>query len=284
MVISDDASVDATRAIIIDFARLAPFPVRLHTNSVRLGSTRNFEMAIRACESDIIFLCDQDDVWYEDKIALMEKCFVDNESVGMVFSDADVVDQDLRQFVLRLWKAVRFNPREQAQVATFNAFPVLRKRFIVTGATMAFRSVYRDLVLPISDKWGHDGWIALLISATSDIQALANPLIAYRQHSANQIGVPPRGKNRGKTCAAVHGPQVLRYEAALARLQEFADRFPDSRHNVLKLDEILTFLRLRAALPDARLPRLATAWRQFITLQYHRHAQGFKSFRKDILR
>jgi len=71
LVVFDDASVDATQAIVLDFARHAPFPVRFQVNSVRLGSTRNFEMAIRACGGDIIFLCDQDDVWYPDKIALI---------------------------------------------------------------------------------------------------------------------------------------------------------------------------------------------------------------------
>ena len=40
LVISDDASIDATPAIIEDCARQAPFPVRLLRNSERLGSTR----------------------------------------------------------------------------------------------------------------------------------------------------------------------------------------------------------------------------------------------------
>ena len=44
LVISDDASIDATRAIVLDFARHAPFPVRFQANIERLGSTRNFEL------------------------------------------------------------------------------------------------------------------------------------------------------------------------------------------------------------------------------------------------
>lgn len=284
LVISDDASVDATQAIVVDFARQAPFPVRFQANSARLGSTRNFEIAIRACGGDIIFLCDQDDVWYPDKIALIEARFINDPATGLVFTDADVVDQDLRPLKLRLWKAVHFSSDEQAQVAARDAFSVVLKHFVVTGATMAFRSSYRELVLPISELWVHDGWIAMLIGAISHLTALPAPLIAYRQHGGNQIGIPYPGMHRGKTCAAIHGPQVLRFEAVLTRLHEFADRFPVSRYNLHRLDETLSFRRACAALPDARWRRLPGALRELAALRYHRYARGLKSFRKDLLR
>ncbi|ARO87624.1 glycosyltransferase family 2 protein [Nitrosospira lacus] len=284
LVVSDDASVDATRAIVMDFARHAPFPVRLLTNSERLGSTRNFEVAIRACDGDIIFLCDQDDVWYPGKIALMEKCFMDDPSAGVVFTDADVVDQNLHPLGLRLWEAVRFRRREQMQVEAGDAFSVLLQRYAVTGATMAFCSRYRDLLLPIPNIWVHDAWIAMLMGATSHLVALPTPLIAYRQHSANQIGIPRPGKNRGKTCATVHGLQALRYEKALKRLQEFGDRFPDSGHNIRRLEGTLNFLRMVAALPDARWRRLPGALNVLAALHYHRYARGFRSFWRDLFR
>src|SRR4051794_11685941 len=181
LVISDDASVDATREIVEDFAREAPFPVLLMRNSERLGSTRNFETAINACSGDIIFLCDQDDVWYPQKLALMEERFINNPRVGAVFSDGDVVDESLRTMG-RMWDAFRFTPKEQTVVDAGNALGVLLTHPVVTGAAMAFRSSYRELVLPLPnlpDMW-HDEWIALLIGATSNLAVLATPLIAYR--------------------------------------------------------------------------------------------------------
>ncbi|MDN5882042.1 MAG: glycosyltransferase family 2 protein [Nitrosospira sp.] len=284
LVISDDASVDATPAIVLDFARRAPFPVRFQTNSERLGSTRNFELAIRACDGDIIFLCDQDDVWYPDKIALIEERFMNDPGVGAVFTDADVVDQDLHPSGLRLWKAVRFGSQEQARVADHDAFPLLLKQFVVTGATMAFRSTYRELVLPIPGIWVHDAWIALLISATSHLAALPEPLIAYRQHGANQIGLPRPGKNRSKTRAAIYEPRLLRHEAAKTRLLGFADRLPDGKRKIRLLDDKLVFLRACAGLPDARWRRLPAALRELVTLRYHRYAKGgIWTFRRDLL-
>lgn len=283
LVISDDASTDATVSVVQNFARRAPFSVRLQINRERLGSTRNFEVAITTCCGEIIFLCDQDDIWYPDKIARIEECFVHDLEVGAVFTDADVVDQDLNPLRLRLWKKIRFSSQEQARIAARDATTVLLKHPVVTGATMAFRSVYRDLVLPIPDVWVHDAWISLLIGATSHLAALPAPLVAYRQHSANQIGVMRRKKNRGKSCAEIYGPKVLCYELARTHLLEFADRFPDTGQQIHLLDEKLAFLRARAALPDARWRRLPCILRELTALHYHHYAMGLESLCVDLL-
>lgn len=283
LVISDDASVDATAAIIYEFARHAPFPVRFLRNSERLGSTRNFENAIRACRGDIIFLCDQDDVWYPDKVALTEQHFLDNRNAGAVFTDGDVVDENLHLSGLRLWQIFKFHPQEQAQISACNALGVLLKHPVVTGATLAFRTTYRDLILPMPDTW-HDAWIALLIGAVSCLDILPLPLIAYRQHGTNQLGIPRRDGNRARTFAAIFGPQLYRCDMARARLLALRNRFPVSEDKLRDLDEALIFLRARSALPSARWRRLPVALHELAAWRYHRYANGFKSFRKDLLR
>ena len=103
LIISDDASTDSTLEIINEFARNVTFPVKILINKKRLGSTGNFEVAIRASSGDIIFPCDQDDIWYRHKIERMLECLVNNPSAGAVFSDADVVDQDLNLLEDSLW-------------------------------------------------------------------------------------------------------------------------------------------------------------------------------------
>lgn len=282
LVVCDDASNDGTSAIVRNFAQQAPFPVLFFQNGERLGSTRNFEKAIRACSGDIIFLCDQDDVWYPGKIALIEASFIDKPEIGAVFTDADVVDENLRLSGKQLWKAFRFSPKEQSQVLACDALSVLVKHPVVTGATMAFRSTYRDLVLPLADTW-HDAWISLLIGATSRLEALSLPLIAYRQHGANQLGIPRRGRNRGKTCAEIYGPRVLLYEAVRKRLLTCEDRFAIRISGIKQLEEKLVFLSACASLPEARWRRLPYVLTELMTLRYHRHARGFNTFCRDLL-
>ena len=283
LVVCDDRSEDRTVALVEAFSRRAPFPVRLQINPVRLGSTRNFETAIRACGGDIIFLCDQDDVWYPQKVARIEECFVEYPAAGAVFTNADVVDADLRPSGLLLWKRVRFSEKEQMQIAASDALSVLLKHRVVTGATMAFRTAHRDLLLPIPAQCFHDEWIALLIGAASHLVPLPEPLIGYRQHGHNQVGVR-RGNKRGKSCAEIYGPQVTCFELAIERLLKFSGDIADIRPKILRLEEKLYFSRARAALPAARWRRVPGALRELSASRYHRYARGFSSFCKDVLR
>src|ERR1700733_215732 len=103
LVVFDDASSDATPRILHDFGEAAPFPVRIHVQNENVGSTENFEAAIRLAEGDIIATCDQDDVWYPEKLRAIEEAFESIHGADMVFSDGDVVDDDLRPLGYSLW-------------------------------------------------------------------------------------------------------------------------------------------------------------------------------------
>ena len=282
LVICDDASTDSTADIVREFARHAPFAVRFLQHQ-RMGSTRNFELAIAECRGDIIFLCDQDDVWYPNKMETIEAVFIDRPETGAVFTDADVVDENLQPLGSRLWKYFRFRPKEQAQVEAGDALSVLLRHPVATGATMAFRSSFRDFLLPMPPTW-HDAWIALLIGTTSHLVALPAPLIAYRQHGHNQVGIPRPGRNRDKTVAEIYGPRVLLYEKARARLLEFADRFPTDAERIYLFNEVIKLLRARATLPIDRWRRLPLALQGLIAYRYHRYAYGWGSFLKDLFR
>jgi len=67
LVVCDDASTDASMRVVEDFAKNAPFSVRIFRNPNNLGYVKNFEQAIGLCSKEIIFLCDQDDDWEKKK-------------------------------------------------------------------------------------------------------------------------------------------------------------------------------------------------------------------------
>jgi glycosyltransferase involved in cell wall biosynthesis len=284
IIISDDASTDSTLKVVEDFMRLSPIPIRLHRNQERVGSTPNFEVAIRACNGDIIFLCDQDDVWYPEKIARIEECFVNDKKAGIVFTDANVVNKDLCPYGTKLWERIKFSPREQKNIE-IDPLMVLLKHYVVTGATMAFRSSFLDFILPIPKVWTHDAWIALMVGFSSHFIALPVPLIAYRQHSNNQIGAPRPGKNRGKSLSSIYSPRVLLYELVRDRLLEIADRIPNPERKIIYLNEKIAFLSTCAALPDSHLRRLPILIRELSLLHYHRYAKkGVGTFFGDLIR
>ena len=284
LVVHDDASSDATVSVIRDFASRAPFPVRLKINSKQLGSTRNFEETIRECNGEIIFLCDQDDIWHPNKIALIEECFMCDAKTGAVFSDARVFYQNKNSPEYKLWDRIRFSSRERAQIVANEACPVLLRHPVVTGATMAFRSSLRDLVLPIPDIWVHDAWISLLIGSTSRLVLMPELLISYRQHDDNQIGIRRDNKNKNKSFIEIYRERILCYELARTRLLEFSDYFQNVEQQIFRFDEKLVFLRARKNLSDARWRRWPRAMRELVTFRYHRYSMGLESFVDDVTR
>ena len=64
VVVCDDISSDDTFEILDNFARSAPFKMIVVRNNKNLGYTKNFEKALSLCSGDLIFLSDQDDIWY----------------------------------------------------------------------------------------------------------------------------------------------------------------------------------------------------------------------------
>jgi len=83
LVVCEDRSTDGrTREIVEAFAPKSPFQVRLSVNRKTQGSRTNFEQAIRRCAADIIFLCDQDDVWNQTKLARIEETFLSAPEIG----------------------------------------------------------------------------------------------------------------------------------------------------------------------------------------------------------
>ena len=70
IIICDDGSTDGTPLLLKEYHDQFPKLFRLFFNAENLGYVRNFEQALSLCTKDIIFLCDQDDVWFSDKIEL----------------------------------------------------------------------------------------------------------------------------------------------------------------------------------------------------------------------
>ena len=94
LIICDDGSTDDTLDVARRFAADAPFQVTVDAHGLRLGFTGNFVRAIGQCTGDIVALCDQDDVWAEEKLAVAVPVFKD-ESVVTVTHRVQVVDEHL---------------------------------------------------------------------------------------------------------------------------------------------------------------------------------------------
>lgn len=291
LIVRDDRSTDSSPDIIRAFAAQAPFRVRLEINERRIGSTKNFEAAIGDCSGELIFLADQDDLWRPQKIAAMLGLFDSDPAIDCLFSDAQIVDDQDRATGMTLWQHIGFTPQQQSDVHAGRAFERLVIRNVATGATMAFRSRCRALVLPIPEAHAvvHDRWIALLVAAAGRIDCVAEPLIDYRHYHAQQIGPGPRAGSLG---ARIHdigetGPRLFRewagqLDLVLERLHDRDVVLGESR-SILIRDRI-QHLVTRAEMPASFTRRLRPVANELASGRYHRHSNGLLSLFKDVFR
>jgi glycosyltransferase involved in cell wall biosynthesis len=115
LVVSDNASTDRTVEIVREFSECAPFRVRLFINNHNLGVAKNFERAIEESSGDLIFLSDCDDVWYPEKVVVMEQLLAKNQHIAIALCDADIVDEALHPSGQRVWQSCRFLPTAETQ-------------------------------------------------------------------------------------------------------------------------------------------------------------------------
>lgn len=154
VIISDDGSTDGTRTVVESFhdprIRFVEHTTRRryhHYNSLRCA-TSNFENAMRLAKGDIIFLSDQDDVWYKGRISQMSKQLLNGGGKSLVISsfqwfygDHKIFGDDIAR-PLSLWRLLR--------------------RSGVYGFSMAFTREFRDYALPIPAIHQHDTYLAAL--------------------------------------------------------------------------------------------------------------------------
>ena len=158
------------------------------------GVVRNFESLLTQAEGDVLFLCDQDDVWMPNKVeAVMREL---DSGADLVLHDAVVADACLRTTSPSFFALHRSRP---GFLRNF-----LRNNYM--GCCMAFRRSVAKKALPFPDGIPmHDQWIGLTAEKYGCVRFLPQPLIIYRQHGGNVTG--------GRTSAA----QKIRWRVSLLR-------------------------------------------------------------------
>jgi glycosyltransferase involved in cell wall biosynthesis len=286
VVVSDDASTDATLEIVQETwdrlvgGRTGP-RLRVLRNETPLGVVRNFEQAASATTGELIALSDQDDVWAPDRLALMVGRFAQRPELELLFTDARLVDSK-GQPLGSLFDALEIGDTDLAALRTGDAFAVLLRRNLITGATVMLRRQLLERARPFPASWIHDEWLAIIGAATAAIDWMPDQLVDYRQHGANQIGVAApslRYKVR-----RVLEPRGDRYTTLVARTEELVLRLRALQVDprlVEQAESKLAHERFRSVLPSNRLARVIPVARVASTGAYERYSSRG---RLDILR
>jgi len=174
LVVVDDGSTDDTAAVISRFVTSHPGRVTL-IQQPNSGPSAAINRALAQADGDLVAVIDADDIWLPDKTRRQAEVLRDDASLGMVFCDMRVIDQDER--------TVR--PSQVGEIGTFprRAFAALLCQNVATQSSiMIRRSLAKQLPpeIPYSD-W----WFALCAAERTEVAYLRDQLALYREHGSN---------------------------------------------------------------------------------------------------
>jgi hypothetical protein len=157
-------------------------------NPQRLGHLKNFEKAIQtalANGADAIACCDQDDIWFPEKLAVSAKALAPLGELGLVFCDMKIMNAAGVISERTAWTVER---RGVSHCGTFDL--LIRNVIPGTGMLMGAELVRRYPIIPEKAIY-HDHWYPLVASRIGKILPLHTPLYAYRIHETNVAGLTP---------------------------------------------------------------------------------------------
>ncbi len=181
IVVCDDGSSDNTISIIQQISLEKPGIIRLKQNKKRLGVYVNFMNVLSFCRGDIIFLSDQDDVWYKDKVERQVAFLHKHPNIELVFSDATLMGGSHNGELMS--DNLNFPKENRKMFSAGLAFELSLFQVYALGASVAVRKRLVDSVLeagPLINS--HDHCLQLEASAQDAIAYLNTPLYLYRMH------------------------------------------------------------------------------------------------------
>lgn len=190
--IRDDCSSDGTINVLNEYMSKYSNVHLVNDNLGGLGPRDNFFQLMKVVDAPYYMFCDQDDVWFKDKISksysVMKEIEQTNPSVPILIgSDCITCDSNLNQIYASHWEHLRINPNKFLNKNAISVYP------FITGASMIFNRMARDICFPFpsnmpDNKPMYDWWICLKVIDKGVVRILNEPTRFYRQHSSNVSG------------------------------------------------------------------------------------------------
>lgn len=195
MIIVDDCSSDETVKFIQEYInqnKLKNWKVIVHKEN--RGYVETFKEAIKNTHGDIVFLCDHDDIWLENKVELINKEFEKNEKILALCTSFIQIDGDGNEMKINLKhnhsnnnlirkkvKSHKMNKMSIYDVAIYN---------ICQGCTMAISKDLKEIFISTNyEGLPHDWQLNLIAACLDELYYLDIPTIKYRVHNLNAIGL-----------------------------------------------------------------------------------------------
>lgn len=283
IVLGDDASSDNTVQIVEERVAGTNIDLMVRRHNPGLGVRSNFADAISATTGDVIILCDQDDVWHQDKVEKLVETLDDKE---LVHSDARLVDAEGNPKGSALLEELNVSAWEKRNLVDGDALAVLLKRNLVTGATAAVKGEFARSIMPVPDGWIHDEWLGFIAAFDCQLVLLPEALTDYRQHENNQIGAKkePLFVQIKRKISADSDDDARRLTRALSASHFVNTTQRGTAEQRHRLEEAVKHQQARSLMPKGHFSRIPSLMGEASKGNYSKYSRGIWAFGRDLLR
>ena len=277
IVTRDDASTDGTAARLGSWKQhLGERMMMVEGSTPNLGPVGNYNAVLSATSSRWIMLADSDDVWRPGKLQLTLQAMQAAEAAHgpatpiAVFTDAEVVDEQLQPVADSYWRWSRAN------LAAAQVFHRLVVDSPAISSTMMVNRALLDLALPMPAAiWSQDWWAMMVAAAFGKVVKLDERTILYRRHSANDSLEPYAATTQGvvRRLLAAPGSAREKLDLLIDRIARQAGAFAERFQGELSASDLAA---LKAA---SRLPYAGGIQRRWSVV---RHGLWFGSLPKNL--
>ena len=180
VIISDDSSTDQT----IELIKAINDPrIKLMENGLFKSPIFNLENALKVVKGEFIFLADQDDVWFPEKIKKTVELLL---NFDMVVCNGTIIDQD-GQIIHSSYFEWKGSGKGFLKNLAKNTF---------LGCSLAFNRKILNKALPFPKHIiMHDLWLGLIAECEGRVFFMNEQLFSYRRHADNYTAAISKADN-----------------------------------------------------------------------------------------
>lgn len=184
--IIDDNSTDDSQILIKEYIKnhnLSDWVIT--SNPENLGWKKNFHKAILQTSGDIVFFCDQDDIWHDNKIELMVNTLIKKPDIKVLACRLNLIDS-YGNSLPKMHDRFPFDSKNTSKVIK----NTVDSKFMYTISPGCTLAVKRELITKlykeeVSKDLAHDGLFWKIGTCMDCAFVLDEALIDYRIHANN---------------------------------------------------------------------------------------------------
>lgn len=184
IIVCDDGSSDKTLDILKDY------PAKVTVNCSTLGFKKNFKKAISLCRGDYIILCDQDDIWEDNKVEELKKQFELHLNMHVCACAFHCIDGN--DNFLNNRKVMKLYPGEveKNEIIEVTLDSLISINYFQGSSMMIDRWIANRFLDDYNEEIEHDWFICMLAASYHSMYFYNKALFQYRIHEKNEIGIP----------------------------------------------------------------------------------------------